>query len=82
MLEIVFEIFLSCLMFAGSFCTLLGLLTVAYWIKTPPKENDDSNRINNIKSWWIGLTRPEVLGVSYKAFKDDVLKQLQDSNKD
>lgn len=75
------NLFISLLLLGGCFCTLIGLITIFYWIKTPPTENDDSNRINNIKSWWIGLTRPQVLGKSYRAFKEDVLEQLEKSNK-
>ena len=65
------------LMLAGTFCTLLGLLTVWYWIKPPRAPNDASNRINNVTSWWIGLTRPDVLGRAYKAFRNDVMDNIE-----
>lgn len=60
---------------------LLGLLTIFYWCKKPKAPADDSNRINNIKSWWIGLTRTDVLARCYKAQRQDVLKQLENLNK-
>lgn len=76
-------IFQLCLMSAGSFCTLLGLLTVFYWVKSPKPPADTSNRINNITVWWIGLTRPHVLAKHYKPLRHDVLDNLEDSkNKD
>lgn len=73
-----FNIFLTILSVAGIFCTLIGMLTVFYWFKTPPQPNDSSNRINNIQSWWVGLTRPNVLGEAYnKHFSKDVMEQIE-----
>lgn len=69
------------LMVSGLFCTLLGLLTVVHWFKTPTTPNDPSNRINNIMSWWIGLTRPDVMGTAYKAFRQDVMDNVEDVEK-
>lgn len=69
------------LVVAGLFCTLLGLLTVVHWFKTPTAPSDDTNRINNIASWWIGLTRPDVLATSYKAFRQDVMANVDDVQK-
>lgn len=66
---------------AGLFCTMLGLLTVFHWFKTPSAPSDDSNRINNITSWWIGLTRPNVLATAYKAFRQDVMANVDDIEK-
>jgi hypothetical protein len=61
---------------AGLFCTAIGLITVVQWLRTPPEPNDQSNRVNNIMSWWIGLTRPDVLGKAYRAFKNDVMDNI------
>lgn len=78
MLELGWLVFQWIMIIAGSFCTLLGLLTVAWWFKPPKAPNDSSNRINNIMSWWIGLTRPEVMGTAYKAFRQDVMDNVED----
>lgn len=75
------QIFQIILMIGGSLCTLLGALTIVHWFKTPTLPSDESNRINNIMSWWIGLTRPEVLAASYKAFRQDVLANVNDVEK-
>ena len=75
--DILLTIFLSTLIIAGLFCTLIGLLTMFHWFKTPTAPSDDSNRINNISSWWIGLTRPEVLATSYQYFKNDLLDNVK-----
>ena len=56
----------------------IGMLTFFYWFKKPPEGNDSSNRINNITSWWVGLTRPEVLGKYWKMFQMDI-KQIMDA---
>ena len=69
------------LIVAGLFCTFLGLLTVFHWFKTPSAPSDDSNRINNIMSWWIGMTRPNVLATAYKAFQQDVMSNVDDIQK-
>lgn len=66
------------LIVSGLFCTVLGLITVVQWFKTPKAPSDDTNRINNIMSWWIGLTRPDILAHSYKAFQQDVMKNVDD----
>lgn len=66
------------LVVSGLFCTLIGLLTVIHWMKAPKAPSDESNRINNIMSWWIGLTRPEVMGKAYKAFRQDVMDNIND----
>lgn len=66
---------------SGLFCTLIGALTVFHWFKQPTFPNDDSNRINNIAAWWIGLTRPEVLGQYHKFFRQDVMKNVTDVDK-
>lgn len=57
---------------------LIGALTVLYWFRKPKSPSDDTNRLNNIASWWIGLTRPEVLAKSYKYFRQDVMKNITD----
>lgn len=64
-------------MAAGTFCTIIGMLTVFHWFRAPKTPANDSNRLNNIASWWIGLTRPNVLAKSYKYFRNDVLKNVQ-----
>lgn len=80
-LVIGWQILQAVLIIAGLFCTFIGTLTAFHWFKQPRFPNDDSNRINNIMSWWIGLTRPEVLGEHYKAFRQDVLKNVEDVEK-
>ncbi len=77
MIDIGWAIFQLFLIVSGLFCTSIGLVTVFYWIKAPKAPNDSSNRINNIMSWWIGLTRPEVMGTSYKAFRQDVMDNVE-----
>lgn len=72
------SIFLFLLQLTGSFCTIIGGLTVFYWLKAPKAPADSSNRINNITSWWIGLTRPEVLAHSYEAFRQDVMENVEE----
>lgn len=78
MFDVTLDIFLTLLTVCGIFCTLIGALTIVQWAKTPNAPSDDSNRINNIMSWWIGLTRPEVMGAAHKAFRQDVLKNVKD----
>lgn len=75
------SLFINVLAFAGTFCTLLGLLTVIHWLKPAKDPADSSNRINNISSWWIGLTRPEILAEHYKYFRQDVLDNVSDVDK-
>lgn len=70
------------LIVAGLFSTLLGLLTIMHWIKTPKLPADTSNRINNIQAWWLGLTRPEILARSYKNFQNDVADNLDPVEKE
>lgn len=65
-------------MIAGIICTIIGILTVYHWFKTPKSPADDSNRINNVTSWWLGLTRPEIIAKSYKYFRQDVKKNIDD----
>ena len=60
----------------GLFPLCLGLLTIFYWIKPAKAPADDSNRLNNIASWWIGLTRPEVLAKSYRFFRQDIMDNV------
>lgn len=62
----------------GTFFTLLGMLTVLYWFKTPQSPADKSNIIARITSWWIGLTRPDVLAKSYKFFRQDMMDNIND----
>ena len=59
----------------------IGVLTILYWFKTPKPPSDDSNRINNIVSWWIGLTRPYVMAHAYNFFRQDVMKNIEDVEK-
>lgn len=59
----------------------IGLLTIFYWVKPAKEPADTSNRINNITSWWIGLTRPDVLAQSYKFFRQDTLDNIIDVDK-
>ena len=74
----ILTIFLNILMLAGTFCTALGLLTVFYWCKPSDKPADKSNRIKNLSSWWIGLSRPDVIAKSYKYFRQDVMDNIED----
>lgn len=71
------SILISLLTISGVFFTLIGLLTVFYWLKPSKKPADSSNRINRISSWWIGLTRPEVLATSYVYFRQDVMENVE-----
>ncbi len=75
-------IFLFVLQLAGTVCTMIGLVTVVQWFRTPKAPADDSNRINNISSWWIGLTRPDVMGKAYKYFRQDVMDNIESVEKD
>ena len=77
----ILSLFLFLLSVGGIFFTLLGMLTVFHWFKTPQAPSDDSNRINNIMSWWIGLTQPDVLASAYKAFRQDVMQNIEDVEK-
>jgi uncharacterized BrkB/YihY/UPF0761 family membrane protein len=79
MLSLFLNIFLIVLIVAGIFCTLIGILTVFHWFKTPKMPADDSNRLNNIASWWIGLTRPNVLAKSYRYFRNDIMENVKNS---
>lgn len=74
--------FLMLLAVGGVFFTLIGMLTVVYWVRPARAPADSSNRINNIASWWIGLTRPDVLATSWKFFRQDVLDNIEDVGKD
>jgi hypothetical protein len=78
MISHLWQLCLIVLMLAGLVCTMIGLITCVQWFRTPKAPNDDSNRINNIMSWWIGLTRPDVMGKAYKAFRQDVMDNIND----
>lgn len=77
MVTIALNIFLIVLIAAGTVCTIIGMITVFYWFKSPKSPANDSNRLNNIASWWIGLTRPNVLAESYTYFQNNVFKNVQ-----
>ena len=62
-------------------CWLIGMLTLFHWFKAPDKPADDSNRINNIVSWWIGLTRSDLMARQYKFFRQDVMENIEDVEK-
>jgi hypothetical protein len=82
---IALHIFLVVLLLAGTFCTIVGIITVFYWFKAPQAPAGKTNRLNNIASWWIGLTRPNVLATSYKYFRNNVLNNInavEKSNKE
>lgn len=66
------------LVVGGLFPLCIGLLTIFYWVKAPNAPADESNRLNNIASWWIGLTRPEVLAKSYRFFQQDIMDNVHD----
>ena len=72
-------LFLQIVMIIGGlFTTIIGIVTVVQWLRTPNEPNDQSNRINNIMSWWIGLTRPDIVGHHYFAFQQDVMDNVED----
>lgn len=77
----IISLFLATLAISGTFCTVLGLLTVFYWCKSSNKPSDKSNRINRITAWWLGLTRPEILAASYTFFQQDVMENVNDVQK-
>lgn len=81
MISLLFDIFLGTLCLAGTFCTLLGLFTVIQWMRPSKTPADESNRIGRIRSWWFGLTRPEILASSYRAFRQDELDNVIDVEK-
>ena len=72
------SLFLTLLAFAGMLPLCIGILTIIWWFKAPPEPNDQSNRLNNIASWWIGLTRPQVLGKAYRYFRQDIMDNVRD----
>lgn len=74
-------VILATLALGGVFTTAIGILTVFYWLKPAKPPADTSNRVNNIASWWIGLTRPDVLATSYKYFRQDVMDNVHDVEK-
>lgn len=76
------NILISLLTISGVFFTLIGILTVFYWLKPSKEPADSSNRINRISSWWIGLTRPEVLATSYAYFRQDVMDNVEAVQRD
>lgn len=78
MIEALAYVFSWLMYLGGIFLILLGALTVFHWFKTPKSPSDDSNRLNNIASWWIGLTRPQVMGKAYKYFRQDVMDNVDD----
>jgi len=61
---------------------LIGLLTFFWWFKAAKEPADTSNRVNNIASWWIGLTRPDVLGKAYRFFRQDIMDNIEAVEKD
>ena len=77
-----FKIFTSLLLLGGIFVLCVGLLTVFYWVKPSKHPADESNRINRISSWWIGLTRPEVMAWEYKYFRQDVMDNIESVQRD
>ena len=76
-IEMGWQVLQLVMIIGGLFTTLLGILTVFYWVKTPKTPSDTTNRINNITAWWIGLTRPSVLAGSFPFFTKDVLENIQ-----
>ena len=77
----IFEILKIVLMISGIFCTLIGLLTVVMWARPAKEPADPSNRINNISSWWVGLTKPHIMAKTYKYFRQDVVDNVLDVEK-
>lgn len=75
------NLLLNVLSLAGIFCTLIGMVTVVHWKCKPKHPSDESNRINNIASWWIGLTRPDVMAHCYKMFTQDVMDSVKEIGK-
>lgn len=68
--------------FFGFIPWAIGVYTVFHWKQKPPEGNDDTNRINNIISWHIGTTRPEVMGKAWRLFQLDVFETLEAVQRD
>ena len=75
--EIMGLVFIFLLCIGGIFPLLIGLLTIYHWAKPAKPPADESNRINRVSSWWIGLTRPEVLAQSWEYYQNDVLDNME-----
>lgn len=56
-MSLILTILIGALAVSGLFFTLLGALTVFYWIKPGDPPTDRSNVINRIRLWWFSLTR-------------------------
>lgn len=67
-------VFLLYVIAGTSFFTLLGMLTVFWWIKKPDSPADQSNVIARIRAWWFGLTRVGWIASIYKAFQKDEME--------
>ncbi len=61
--------------------TLIGSITVFYWIKKPKAPADESNRINNVVAWWVTLRHPQLYASAYKFFRQDVVENINDVEK-
>lgn len=77
-LDTLLHILYITLVLGGIVSTMIGILTFFYWVKPAKKPADTSNRINNISSWWIGMTRPDVMAKSYRYFQQDVMDNIEE----
>lgn len=63
---------LTILEIAGTFCTLIGLLTVVQiFILNKKGPADKSNRIGHLRLWWFALTKPELFVSEFPWLKND-----------
>lgn len=74
------SIFHATLLLSGTFCTLIGLLTVfQVFIRTKKAPADSSNRIGHLRLWWFALTRPELFVDTFPWLKNDELENFNDT---
>ncbi len=52
--------------------SLIGILTVYYWVIDAGFPSDRSNVIARIMSWWIGLTRSDKMASIFPLLRMDV----------
>ena len=57
---------------------LIGILTVIWWFKKPLPPADSTNRLNNVASWWKGLTRSHENAKDFHYFRQDLMDNIND----
>jgi hypothetical protein len=73
-MSILLSIFQITLLISGTFCTLIGLLTIVQlFIRSKKSPADSSNRIGHMRLWWFALTRPELFTSLFPWLKNDEL---------